>query len=148
MNAQLNISGAVLYRVLTSVDRNILKIPHLLVMSTILILTAMGTYAIFVAQANTTPMRDLHDWIGLLTIILFGVQFVFGFLAKFYPGASPPLAQWYRPVHNSMGIIIFVLASAAVLTGLALDAEYDVFLKGFILQTVANYKMQNKKHKN
>uniref|UniRef100_A0A914WKI3 Cytochrome b561 domain-containing protein n=1 Tax=Plectus sambesii TaxID=2011161 RepID=A0A914WKI3_9BILA len=124
--------GAMLFRVLTHVDRNILKIPHLLLMSTVTILTALGTYAIFVAQADVTPMRDLHDWVGLLTIILFGVQFIFGFLAKFYPGASPPLAQWYRPVHNFMGALVFVLACASALTGLALDGEKDFSTNGSI----------------
>ncbi len=52
------------------------------------------------------------------------MQFIFGFLFKLFPGASPDFAKWYRPIHNFMGAMVFCVACIAACMGVSLAGEY------------------------
>ena len=71
-------SALLVYRVLRSVRKIYLKIAHAVLQAAALIISSVGLKAVFdshnLAEPPTTNMYTLHSWIGMATVILFGIQ--------------------------------------------------------------------------
>ncbi|KAG8071607.1 hypothetical protein GUJ93_ZPchr0006g45079 [Zizania palustris] len=59
----------------------------------------------------------LHSWLGIGTICLYGIQWIFGFVAFFYPRASPSLRKGALPWHILFGLFVYILALATAELG-------------------------------
>ncbi|XP_077230205.1 putative ascorbate-specific transmembrane electron transporter 1 [Tasmannia lanceolata] len=100
------------------VTRKTQKFIHMKLHLIALLLGILGIYAIFQFQSDLgiPNMRTLHSWLGMGTICLFALQFLFGFLSFWYPRAATParLIPW----HYFGGMVIFLMAICSAETGL------------------------------
>jgi len=68
------------YRVFRNERKMRLKILHAVLQALALIISAVGLKAVFdshnLAPAPHANLYTLHSWIGLVTVILFGIQVV------------------------------------------------------------------------
>ncbi|XP_015366894.1 PREDICTED: uncharacterized protein LOC107163820 [Diuraphis noxia] len=77
-------------------------------------------------------MYSLHSWMGLLTFILFTIQFILGFftfvLLLCCRGATAVCRlRCFAPIHATLGLCTFTLAIATCLTGLQQRADFSIF---------------------
>lgn len=80
----------------------------------------IGVIAVFKFhnESGIPHMYTFHSWIGLSTIILFGLQWIMSFLTFLYPGARSSTRSRVAPWHALIGITIFFMAIVATETGL------------------------------
>merc|ERR1712187_354379 len=98
-----------------------LKIAHAGIMIVAFALMVIGLQAAFDSHNKANPpkpnMYTLHSWVGLLAALLFGCQWVLGFLAFLFPKFSGEIRALILPFHQYLGSAILVLAAAAALMG-------------------------------
>ncbi|KRT82841.1 hypothetical protein AMK59_4044, partial [Oryctes borbonicus] len=108
-----------------------LKLIHMVLNMSALILAILGITAAFASHAVRKPptpdLYSLHSWIGITTVILFALQFIIGFTAFLFPGYSPAQRASLMPVHTAIGAAIFVCAIAAAVSG---TTEKAIFTLG------------------
>ncbi|PRQ40990.1 probable transmembrane ascorbate ferrireductase 3 [Rosa rugosa] len=75
---------------------------------------------------NLEDMYSLHSWIGLTTIILFGLQWLFGFATFLFPRASEQSRLQIAPWHMSFGRVLLYMSICAAMSGLM---EKSTFLR-------------------
>ncbi|KAK7308616.1 hypothetical protein VNO77_42235 [Canavalia gladiata] len=100
--------------------RRLVKVVHLLLHLIALLAGVLGIIAVFKSKKNAglANMYTLHSWLGISTICLFGLQYIMGFLAYFFPGAEMSTRATLLPWHRFMGMVIFLLAVGTAETGL------------------------------
>eukprot|EP00246_Nothoceros_aenigmaticus_P005070 TRINITY_DN168_c0_g1_i1.p1 TRINITY_DN168_c0_g1~~TRINITY_DN168_c0_g1_i1.p1 ORF type:complete len:235 (+),score=29.47 TRINITY_DN168_c0_g1_i1:58-762(+) len=69
-------------------------------------------------ESSIDNLYSLHSWLGLTTAILFGLQWLSGFVTFWYPGLSPQTRKQTLPWHVFSGLLIYGLALATVETGI------------------------------
>ncbi|XP_060533443.1 lysosomal membrane ascorbate-dependent ferrireductase CYB561A3 isoform X2 [Cylas formicarius] len=118
------------YRTGRSVQKKKLKLLHGALHLLAFILSVIGLKAVFdFHNLSATPIANLytmHSWIGLITVIIFALQFFFGFISFLYPGISMTLRRAIMPIHIVVGTLTFVLAIICVLTGLTEKALWTL----------------------
>ncbi|KAG6599883.1 Transmembrane ascorbate ferrireductase 1, partial [Cucurbita argyrosperma subsp. argyrosperma] len=65
-----------------------------------------------------TNLVSLHSWFGLITVCLYGLQWVVGFFAYFFPGAESRRRASLMPWHVYFGIFVFLMATCTAELGL------------------------------
>ncbi|XP_074585238.1 putative ascorbate-specific transmembrane electron transporter 1 [Curcuma longa] len=95
------------------------KIIHLVLHAIALVLGAVGVYAAFKFhnESGIDNLYSLHSWIGIGTISLYGIQWIFGFVTFFFPGSSPALRRKSLPWHVLFGLFVYILAIATAELG-------------------------------
>ncbi|KAF9677487.1 hypothetical protein SADUNF_Sadunf08G0112800 [Salix dunnii] len=80
----------------------------------------VGVYTAFKFkyEVGDKDMTSLHSWLGMITICLFGSQWLLGFFSFVFPGAEMAARGSYRPWHVFGGSAIFFLAISTAQTGL------------------------------
>uniref|UniRef100_J3N3W9 Cytochrome b561 domain-containing protein n=1 Tax=Oryza brachyantha TaxID=4533 RepID=J3N3W9_ORYBR len=93
--------------------------PVLMLIGFIILGSEVGIYAAFKFhnESGIANLYSLHSWVGLGTICLYGVQWVFGFITFFFPGASPTLRRATLPWHVRSGLLVYILALLAAELG-------------------------------
>ncbi|KAH3720341.1 transmembrane ascorbate-dependent reductase CYB561-like [Dreissena polymorpha] len=119
------------YRVFRNVNKLYVKILHASLHVGALIFAAVGLKAVFdFHNAKSIPnLYSLHSWIGLSTVILFGLQWVCGFVAFLFPKLSYGLRTRYMSQHVFWGLTILAMAVGAALTGIMEKAWFMNFAK-------------------
>ncbi|CAF2820802.1 unnamed protein product [Rotaria sp. Silwood2] len=116
------------YRVFRNTTKIFVKIIHGSLLALSLILSSIGLKGVFDSHNRTVPPRNnldtLHSWIGLIVVILFGLQWVCGFITYLFPRLNESIRQAYMPSHKFWGQIIFILAIIACMMGIV---EYSIF---------------------
>jgi cytochrome b-561 len=90
------------YRTVTRVPKMTVKLIHgsLLVLS--LVFALVGFIAVIRAKNESVPpnshFMSLHAWMGLITLILFVLQWIFGFISFLIPKLSLEARQQYLPM--------------------------------------------------
>ncbi|CAF0841300.1 unnamed protein product [Adineta ricciae] len=116
------------YRVFPNVTKIWIKILHAVLLAASLILSSIGLKAVFDSHSKAKPPQEdldsLHSWVGLATVVLFGLQWVCGFVAFLFPRLSEKIRVAYLPSHKLWGKLIFILAVVSVLMG---TAEEGIF---------------------
>lgn len=72
--------------------------------------------------------RSLHSWMGLGTVVFYGLQLVLGFLFFLYPRPREEVRVAVKPIHVFFGIFLLGMICVSVLTGLT---EKILFGDGF-----------------
>lgn len=90
------------------------KLIHLILHAIALVLGIIGIYMAFKNhnESGIANLYSLHSWIGIGVIVLYGVQWIFGFLVFFYPGGSGELRKESVPWHVLFGLFIYILVVA------------------------------------
>ncbi|WOL06063.1 putative ascorbate-specific transmembrane electron transporter 1 [Canna indica] len=88
------------------------KAIHLSFHAIALVLGAVGIYAAFKFhnESGIANLYSLHSWVGLGTICLYGLQWIFGFMTFFFPRASPRVRSKSLPWHVLFGLFVYILA--------------------------------------
>merc|ERR1712136_61035 len=113
--------AAVVYRVFRDFDRFKVKILHAILLSLGVACIVMGIYLIFNHHNKTVGERNLystHSWIGIVTIIVFGLQFLLGFLIFLFPGGSPKIRAVYLKLHQFFGPTLLVGVFGSCISGI------------------------------
>ncbi|XP_035913910.1 cytochrome b reductase 1 [Anopheles stephensi] len=124
-------NSILIYRGFRYARKKPLKITHATIHGAAFIFTVVALVAVFdshnLAKPNPIPnMYTLHSWVGLSAVLLFSLQYVFGFAAYLFPGVREQLRATYMPVHVFFGVAGFVMAIAAALLGLLEKAIFSV----------------------
>lgn len=108
------------YSSIHMMDHRTQKMAHMLIHLVALILGSFGVYAAFKYHdvAVVPDLVSLHSWLGISTISLFGLQWLFGFFVFWLPGANERTRAAAAPMHVIAGIAIFLLAVCSAQTGL------------------------------
>ncbi|XP_053672632.1 plasma membrane ascorbate-dependent reductase CYBRD1 [Anopheles nili] len=124
-------NSILIYRGFRYARKKPLKIMHATIHAAAFIFTVIALVAVFdshnLAKPRPIPnMYTLHSWVGLSAVLLFSLQYVFGFSSYLFPGVREQLRSSYMPVHVFFGIAGFVMAIAAALLGLLEKAIFAV----------------------
>ncbi|XP_058205906.1 transmembrane ascorbate ferrireductase 1 [Rhododendron vialii] len=95
------------------------KIIHLVLHAIALILGIIGVYAAFKYhnESSIANLYSLHSWLGIGVISLYGIQWLYGFVAFFYPGGTAAIRRESLPWHVLFGIFVYILAVATATLG-------------------------------
>ncbi|XP_027110327.1 transmembrane ascorbate ferrireductase 1 [Coffea eugenioides] len=88
------------------------KLIHLVLHAIALILGIIGIYTAFKFhnESNIANLYSLHSWLGIGIIVLYGIQWIYGFLVFFYPGGSSEIRHESLPWHVVFGLFVYILA--------------------------------------
>lgn len=105
-----------------------LKITHATIHGLAFLFAIFGLVAVFDSHNYAVPpipnLYSLHSWIGLLAVILFGLQYAVGFFCYLFPMVKEPIKIFYMPIHVFFGLLGYVMALAAALLGLSEKAFF------------------------
>ncbi|VDD82049.1 unnamed protein product [Mesocestoides corti] len=109
-----------IYRVFRFLPKLPLKAVHAVLMLLSLLFSVVGLKSAFDSHnLRAIPnMYSLHSWIGLVTIILFSLQWVIGLVTFLVPSIPLRLRATILPLHTSMGLFLFCCAIAACISGI------------------------------
>lgn len=95
------------------------KIVHLTLHLIALVLGIVGICAAFKYHNlnSIANLYSLHSWLGIVTIVLFGIQWLIGFVSFFFPGFAPSARASLLPWHIFFGLFIYGLAVATTELG-------------------------------
>lgn len=118
------------YRAFRQTTKLYVKILHGLIQVAVFVFATIALKAVFDSH-NKPPkpipnMYSLHSWVGLSAVILFGMQWVCGFVSFLFPKLSDGLRRMYLPHHKFWGLAIFVLCVAAALMGITEKAFFSL----------------------
>uniref|UniRef100_A0A0D9VIT8 Cytochrome b561 domain-containing protein n=1 Tax=Leersia perrieri TaxID=77586 RepID=A0A0D9VIT8_9ORYZ len=87
----LGSEAIMVYKVLPTWNHDTTKLTHLILHAIALVLGAFGIYCAFKFhnESGIANLYSLHSWLGIGTICLYGIQWIFGFVTFFFPRASP-----------------------------------------------------------
>ncbi|XXG53482.1 hypothetical protein AAC387_Pa03g1566 [Persea americana] len=110
------------------VQKKVQKFIHMVLHLIAITLGIIGIYAVFKFHnaSGIANMYSLHSWVGIVTFCLYGLQWLFGFLYFWFPGAAAINRERARPLHKFAGLFIFLMAICTAMMGLV---EKFFFLK-------------------
>uniref|UniRef100_T1FX12 Cytochrome b561 domain-containing protein n=1 Tax=Helobdella robusta TaxID=6412 RepID=T1FX12_HELRO len=134
------------YRVFRNKKKIVLKLFHASLNVLAFIFGALGLKAVFdshnLIDKPIPNLYSLHSWLGITTVVLFAVQWLFGLFGFLLPVSNLKFKKILMPIHLFFGIVIFVLATLTSLTGLTekalwtLDKTYQLFVPEGVLINV------------
>ncbi|GAB2227701.1 hypothetical protein Droror1_Dr00009528 [Drosera rotundifolia] len=106
------------------------KLIHMVLHTVALIFGILGIYTAFKFhdEAGIRNLYSLHSWLGLGAIVLYAIQWAYGFVVFFYPGGSPSLRATSVPWHVILGMFAYSLAVGNAILGFL---EKLVFLETY-----------------
>ncbi|XP_064647586.1 transmembrane ascorbate-dependent reductase CYB561-like isoform X2 [Lineus longissimus] len=116
-------SDAILvYRVFRNERKLYIKILHAVLHILALIFAVVALKAVF--DSHNLPAKpfanlySLHSWVGLTTVILFGLQWTLGFVGFLFPKFNAGTREVMLPMHKYFGIAIFAMAIVSAISGI------------------------------
>ncbi|XVE58548.1 hypothetical protein DITRI_Ditri04bG0178100 [Diplodiscus trichospermus] len=99
--------------------KEVKKVIHLVLHAIALILGIIGIYTAFKYhnESSIANLYSLHSWLGIGIIVLYGIQWIYGFLVFFYPGGPSGLRSESLPWHVLFGLFVYILAVANAAIG-------------------------------
>uniref|UniRef100_A0A0E0PBZ6 Cytochrome b561 domain-containing protein n=1 Tax=Oryza rufipogon TaxID=4529 RepID=A0A0E0PBZ6_ORYRU len=116
----LGSEAIMIYKIFPKLNHDTTKLIHLILHAIAIVLGAVGIYCAFKFhnESGIANLYSLHSWLGIGTISLYGIQWIFGFVAFFYPGAAPHVRRGALPWHVLFGLFVYVLTLATAELGL------------------------------
>lgn len=101
-------------------SKEVKKRIHLILHAFAIVLGIVGIWAAFKFHNDSgiANLYSLHSWVGIGTISLYGIQWIFGFVTFFYPGAAVGLRRSSLPWHVLFGLLVYILAVVTAELGL------------------------------
>ncbi|KXG26782.1 hypothetical protein SORBI_3006G159600 [Sorghum bicolor] len=112
-------AAIMIYKVFPKLNHDTAKLTHLILHAIATVLGAFGIYCAFKYHNDSgiANLYSLHSWLGIGTISLYAIQWVFGFVTFFFPGAAPSVRRSALPWHALFGLFVYVLALATAELG-------------------------------
>ncbi|XP_071812532.1 transmembrane ascorbate-dependent reductase CYB561-like [Apostichopus japonicus] len=109
-----------MFRIFRKENKTVVKVIHLVmhVATLICIVIALKATFSYHRHAGYANLYSAHSWIGLLTVLLFFMQWVGGFVSFFLPWLNSDKRAELLPFHRFFGIAIFTMACTTSLIGL------------------------------
>ncbi|XP_066249432.1 transmembrane ascorbate-dependent reductase CYB561 [Euwallacea similis] len=137
-----------IYRTGRNIPKMRLKILHGTLHLLAFIFSVIGLQAVFdshnLAEPPVANLYTMHSWIGLMTVIIFSIQFASGFITFLYPGLAMSIRKAVMPIHVAVGTGAFIMGLISCITGLtekaiwALDNKYADFVsEAFVFNFIA-----------
>lgn len=110
----------IVYRVFRHENKLLIKLVHFGLQLVAFVIAVLGLKAVFDFHNHKgiPNLYSLHSWCGLLTIILFSCQLLFGFVSFLFPKLPEGLRAVYLKVHVFFGVFIFMMAIGTALLGI------------------------------
>ncbi|KAJ4838418.1 hypothetical protein Tsubulata_020684 [Turnera subulata] len=92
--------------------KEVKKLIHLVLHAIALVLGIIGIYTAFKYhnESSIANLYSLHSWLGIVIIVLYGIQWVYGFVIFFFPGGSSAVRSESLPWHVLFGLFVYILA--------------------------------------
>ncbi|XP_050419072.1 transmembrane ascorbate-dependent reductase CYB561 isoform X1 [Patella vulgata] len=124
-------SDAILaYRVFRNDKKIYVKLLHAGMHVCALLFAAVGLKAVFDSHNLPDPpkanLSTLHSWVGLIAVVLYGLQWLGGFFCFLFPKAGMATRIMMMPHHQFWGMAIFGFAVAAALMGITEKAILSI----------------------
>ncbi|VUZ51858.1 unnamed protein product [Hymenolepis diminuta] len=109
-----------IYRVFHMCPKLPLKAVHGVLMILSLLFSVVGLKAAFDSHSvrGIPDLYSIHSWIGLVTVILFAIQWVIGLITFLVPSIPMRVRAKVLPLHTYMGLFLFSCALIAVISGI------------------------------
>ncbi|XP_059085102.1 transmembrane ascorbate-dependent reductase CYB561-like isoform X1 [Tigriopus californicus] len=122
------VQGILMYRVFRNERKKKLKWAHAIVMISAFFISVIGLKAVFDFHATKgiPDLYSLHSWMGLITVIMFLLQWVAGLVTFLFPGLASHLRSSFMPAHIFFGLFIFTMACATALLGITEKAIFSL----------------------
>ncbi|KAL5971501.1 hypothetical protein TSMEX_000732 [Taenia solium] len=113
-------NAMLIYRVFHKCPKLPLKAVHGVLMILGLLFSVVGLKAAFDSHnvRGIPDMYSLHAWIGLVTVILFALQWVVGLIVFLVPYIPPRIRSKILPLHTAVGLFLLCCALVAAITGI------------------------------
>eukprot|EP00094_Tigriopus_californicus_P006118 TCALIF_05892-PA protein Name:"Similar to CYB561 Cytochrome b561 (Sus scrofa)" AED:0.06 eAED:0.06 QI:479/0.75/0.8/1/1/0.8/5/194/253 len=124
----ISVTGILMYRVFRNERKKKLKWAHAIVMISAFFISVIGLKAVFDFHATKgiPDLYSLHSWMGLITVIMFLLQWVAGLVTFLFPGLASHLRSSFMPAHIFFGLFIFTMACATALLGITEKAIFSL----------------------
>ncbi|KAM3368630.1 hypothetical protein ACQJBY_016872 [Aegilops geniculata] len=115
----LGSEAIMVYKVFPGLSHDTAKLTHLTLHAIAIVLGAVGIYCAFKFhnESGIANLYSLHSWLGIGAISLYGIQWIFGFVTFFFPGAAPDVRRGALPWHALFGLFVYVLTLATAELG-------------------------------
>lgn len=115
------------FRAFKTASKMKVKLTHSLIHASSIIFITLGIAVELISHYHhgEKDFYTLHSWVGVLTIIVFVSQFIFGFLCFLSPFIKEKVKKFYLPIHVFFGTFCFILAVATSLIGLNQTARFN-----------------------
>lgn len=115
----LSSEAVLVYKTLPG-SKNVRKAAHLVLQFAAFALAVVGLCAVFEYHdlSGIANVYSLHSWLGLITVALFGLQWLLGFVAYVLPGFPIQAKAFLLPWHVFFGLVIYGLALVSIELGL------------------------------
>ncbi|XP_062846926.1 transmembrane ascorbate-dependent reductase CYB561 [Trichomycterus rosablanca] len=112
--------AVLVYRLFRNENKRSVKILHALLHMLALCVSIVGLVAVFDyhKKAGISNMYSLHSWCGMLTFVLYFMQWLLGLGIFLFPWASLVLRRWYLPLHVFFGLVLLAMAVGSSLMGI------------------------------
>jgi len=110
--------GTLSFRLFTRISRPMAKLIHAISLSGAFIISVVGLISIFNFHNDKgiPNLYTLHSWIGLLFVIVFGIQWLVGVLSFLLSLVPPTSRAFILPYHRAFGTILTIgIVMAAVI---------------------------------
>ncbi|EUB58213.1 Cytochrome b ascorbate-dependent protein 3 [Echinococcus granulosus] len=109
-----------IYRVFHKCPKLPLKAVHGVLMILGLLFSVVGFKAAFDSHnmRGIPDVYSIHSWIGLVTVVLFAVQWVVGLIAFLVPYIPPRVRSKILPLHTATGLFLLCCALVAAISGI------------------------------
>ncbi|KAM6586929.1 transmembrane ascorbate ferrireductase 1 [Cannabis sativa] len=99
--------------------KEVKKLVHLVLHALALGLGIIGIYTAFKYhnESGIANLYSLHSWLGIGVIVLYAIQWIYGFVTFFYPGGSSGLRSESLPWHVFFGLFVYILALGTAALG-------------------------------
>ncbi|KAH7295532.1 hypothetical protein KP509_27G053400 [Ceratopteris richardii] len=96
------------------------KAIHFTIQGVAFWMAALGiwTALLFHKTIGISNFYSLHSWFGILTVFLFGIQWICSYMIYWYPGASAKTRAAVLPWHTSIGLLVHCTALLTAEMGL------------------------------
>jgi len=100
----------------------IAKTMHVCLMLGAIATMIAGLYAVvsYEQYLYVPSLTSMHSWVGVMTVIIFGMQVVGGFSMGFLSaaGSTLPIMKHIVQIHRATGLLTLFFTSVAILTGI------------------------------
>lgn len=116
----INGDAILMFRLFPKLSKQTVKIIHLTLQGTVVILGAIAIAAVFGYHnaRGYANVHMVHSWIGIAQYVMFSLQWLLGFIIFFFPKLSEDYRVPFLPVHRYMGVALFAMATVAVISGI------------------------------